>query len=540
MMMKVLFYTTTLSALAFKGHACPFSRQESRDGANEAPNDANHKHLRRRLYASLREDDETREAIASIVFKKSRNNDVTETARFLQDTPPSNCVSRTIYDSIRADVTSISDSINNDRDKGHFIGGIVRLAAHDFMDFDITAESDPDSQPLGPDGCLDFSHPHNAGLPDLWCDDPVDCPLKALYDNNYSFMSKADFWVAAANGVIQSSSLTSNARPNGLELPFKWGRVDNDTCEESSPRLPEPHGCSQVEGVFLTRMGLSWRDAVALLGAHTLGRGDIRFSGHDGTWVDSDARSTVFDKRFYEEVIRRAWRPRQVDAGVNWTWGGNNRGVMMLNTDICLFFDIPEGNEQNCCTDTNNNCRDASIQNNQCATAENVRPEAFAAFNEFLGGQNLNNGNQEPFYVAFAEAWTKATQLGHGDNELFELSDSCGPTASPTAATPEPTASPIVSIPEPTASPVVTPPTSPVTQQPVGNCQDVESFTVEKMDGETKTKTCDQISLDNCTKFGHFCRVTCGVCDCLTEKMRCESNDECCSGVCNNKGKCTA
>lgn len=255
-----------------------------------------------------------------------------------------------------------------------------------------------------------------------------------------------------------------------------------------------------------------------------------------GTWVDSDEESTVFDKRFYEEVLRRSWRPRLVDAGVNWTWGGNNRGVMMLNTDICLFYDIPEGNDQSCCTDTTGNCRDDATQNVQCPTAELIRPEAFSAFTRFLGGENLNNGNQEPFYEAFTESWTKATELGYGDNDspLFELPESCGPT------TTSPTASPVVTPPT-SQSPSITGTAAPVpVEAPVPvSCQDVESFQVEKYHGDGfKTLTCDEIEIDKCNRYGHLCPVTCDACDCLKSRMICQSDDDCCSGRCGDKGKC--
>ncbi len=170
-------------------------------------------------------------------------------------------------------------------------------------------------------------------------------------------------------------------------------------------------------------------------------RGDARFSGHDGTWVDNDLESTIFNKRYYEEVPRRIWRPRQTSAGVNWTWGGNNRGVMMLNTDICLFHDIPDGNNQNCCTDISRDCRDSTIQNNQCPSSAGVRPEAFAAFSEFIGGTNLNNPNNQPFFNAFTTAWTLATEIAHSDDELFPLSNTCSgdtPAPVPTGDTPAP------------------------------------------------------------------------------------------------------
>lgn len=512
------FTTSTITLLSFLltsttklSNACPFSKAQNNNGI---PDDETHRNLRkRRILSTLKDDAETRSAIATVIENRKQ---IKRSLQFSGD----NCVTTTTYDDIRTDIVALAEAIADLGDRGHFFGGIVRLAAHDFMDYDRNAENDPNSQALGPDGCLDFTHDANAGLTDIWCDDSIACPFKTLYDSNYSFMSKADFWVASANAVIQAISVTSNARPNGLELPFRWGRIDNDSCSESSARLPEATGCSEVERTFIDRMGLSWRDAVALMGGHTLGRGDINFSGHDGTWVDSDEQSTVFNKRFYEEVLRRAWRPRQTNAGVDWTWGGRRRGVMMLNTDICLYFDIPDGDNQDCCTNTSLDCRDATIQNNQCPLANVTRPEAFNAFTDFLGGQALNNRNQEPFYDGFTAAWKRATESGYSDNELFELRETCGITSDPT---PSPTSSPTLSHSTP----------------PSGVCEDVDSFEVLRKDGSTKTMTCSEVlANDKCTKFGHFCRKSCNVCRCLEPRMVCSAHEDCCSGQCNDDGRC--
>ena len=146
----------------------------------------------------------------------------------------------------------------------------MRLAAHDFMDYDPSSVDDP----MGPDGCIDMDDPRNAGLPeDVWCDN---CTLTSLYRKKYSHLSRADFWIASANAVIRQTSID-----NALDMrnAFVWGRKDVDKCAGSGERLPSPSGCDQVEGVFLERMGLTWADAVALLGAHTLGRGAGKVRG---------------------------------------------------------------------------------------------------------------------------------------------------------------------------------------------------------------------------------------------------------------------
>ena len=151
------------------------------------------------------------------------------------------------------------------------------------MDFDRNDALSP----MGADGCIDWSHDANAGLPDdIWCEG---CALTSLHSGSYSDMSRADFWVAAANAVIK---MTSSDQLD-LKSTFKWGRQDADSCDDSAIRLPGASSCTEVEDVFLTRLGLTWTDAVALIGAHTLGRGDGAFSGHHGIWVDTEEESLV-------------------------------------------------------------------------------------------------------------------------------------------------------------------------------------------------------------------------------------------------------
>lgn len=511
--------------------------------------------LRRRL-SSLVNDQSTKERISDILLARVTSDASLSSAhhvgthRSLQET--SGCVTFSAYENLHVDIAALANAIADTRDRGHFLGGIVRLAAHDFMDFDVTAAGNQ----LGSDGCIDFLHPANAGLSDLWCDDSEACPLKALHDGPYAFMSRADFWVAAANAVIRTTSIN-----NQVILPFHWGRNDRDPnaaggseCAASSSRLPAESGCSEVEAVFLDRMGLSWRDAVALLGAHTLGRGDAAFSGHDGAWVDTDEETVIFDKRFYEEVMRRSWFPRTTtnpagDEIQNWSWGGANRPdpVMMLNTDICLKFDIPEGAAPACCTDTTGNCR-GNFDDVQCPTADQVRPEAVSAFDEFIGGDNLNNGNNDPFYGAFVTAWEQATENGHAGS-LSPLVESClpvEPTPNPTAS---PVEAPISSSPtntrttQPTPAPI---PTSPsptntvTTAQPNADffCNDAITGIIDK---NGNTRDCAWvIAGDHCKGFGHLCPVSCDACLCRGGGMVCSTNIDCCSLKCRGDSTCEA
>ena len=113
---KMKFLTTallfaTISTQQRSVSACPYS-----DIDNDIPDDATHSHLRRRRLASLTEDETTRANIALIISDKKR---------FVQGT----CFSRAMYEDIYVKLEAIANAIVDSGDRGHFIGGIVRLAA---------------------------------------------------------------------------------------------------------------------------------------------------------------------------------------------------------------------------------------------------------------------------------------------------------------------------------------------------------------------------------------------------------------------------
>lgn len=130
------------------------------------------------------------------------------------------------------------------------------------QDYDHAADNK-----MGMDGCLDWNSLSNSGLSSIWNEH---APLFKLHRDHYSHISRPDFWVISANAIVRQTSIKNSL---DLKETFYWGRKEADECEGSAERLPSTENCQQVEGVFLDRMGLKWKDAVALLGAHTLGRG---------------------------------------------------------------------------------------------------------------------------------------------------------------------------------------------------------------------------------------------------------------------------
>lgn len=332
------------------------------------------------------------------------------------------CVSFSTYDAIDVDIANLKNNIADAKSRSHFLGGIVRLAAHDFMDYDRNTPSNP----MGPDGCFDVTHASNNGLSSIWCST---CPLTLLHKQKYSLISKADFWIAAANAVIRQTSVNNALN---LRSTFKWGRKDAASCSGSGTRLPTPTGCTSVESVFLTRMGLRWKDAAVLMGGHTLGRGESTFSGHNGIWEDTDTDAQRFDKQYYEEIYLNSWRPRNSGTSVqDWTTGRptSTTSRMMLNTDLCLVYDIA-GNLP-CCTRTgvlypngDDTCIDTVAAQRKCPvlSSAHTRYEARETVGEMLGGAYPNDNNV-PFYNAFLESWNKATTVGQSN--LSFLKQTC-------------------------------------------------------------------------------------------------------------------
>eukprot|EP00448_Togula_jolla_P030433 CAMPEP_0170623860 /NCGR_PEP_ID=MMETSP0224-20130122/29926_1 /TAXON_ID=285029 /ORGANISM="Togula jolla, Strain CCCM 725" /LENGTH=73 /DNA_ID=CAMNT_0010950347 /DNA_START=9 /DNA_END=226 /DNA_ORIENTATION=- len=53
---------------------------------------------------------------------------------------------------------------------------------------------------------------------------------------------------------------------------FRYGRTTADSgCTFSEGRLPNPQeSCDDVDRVFVKNMGLTWPEAAALMGVHTL------------------------------------------------------------------------------------------------------------------------------------------------------------------------------------------------------------------------------------------------------------------------------
>ena len=139
-----------------------------------------------------------------------------------------------------------------------------------------------------------------------------------------------------------------------------------------------------------------------------------------------------FDKQYYEEIFLNSWRPRKAGTSVqDWTTGRPTSTTtrMMLNTDICLVYDIA-GNLP-CCTrigvrypNGDDTCIDAVAAQKKCPVLSSARSmyEARETVGEMLGG-SYPNTNNAPFYSAFTDSWSKATTVGQ--TNLSSLKQTC-------------------------------------------------------------------------------------------------------------------
>ena len=220
---------------------------------------------------------------------------------------------------------------------------LVRLLFHDCV--------------TGCDGCLDLGNPENNGLGEIYQE------VNTLYNSQFSNtgMSRADF--IALQAVVAIRVAADEPDCMQLQLPpgcnntdkpkptmfIRYGRRDCATSPNSTNDFgfPDAHrGHAHVMQVFRDGMGMTERQVVALIGAHTLGRTTPQNSGFQGPWAPPEDH---FDNGFYRSLVNENWRQHElnlngVPAGFNPRYQWDNfmrtnqpppRGSrMMLNTDM--------------------------------------------------------------------------------------------------------------------------------------------------------------------------------------------------------------
>jgi len=237
-------------------------------------------------------------------------------------------------------LSSTCDAVNCEQ--GDFAGAVLRMAGHDFMDWNKKDRKG------GSDGCVDFDDPDNAGLKPILCgkgEFEKGATLNRVYKDFCRSVSYADFIVIAAEAMMirtRPDYESATKSSPSLEFDFQFGRKTATRCPKTEDTaLPNPaHGCPAVDDVFNRRMELnSWRASAALMGVHTLGRMRKQHSGFEGWWNSAKGGRT-FNNDYYQSMTVGWKAHRDVEKPEKSFWMRADSGPredVFLDTDLCLY-----------------------------------------------------------------------------------------------------------------------------------------------------------------------------------------------------------
>lgn len=347
------------------------------------------------------------------------------------------------YDAVATSVTQVYNSLDSactasSCKRADFAGCVVRMAGHDFMDYKDGVG--------GANACTDMSHADNAGLSECLHTGEHGVHLDQAYTEHCTEVSLADFLVIAAEAIMTATRSQVTGTQPSFRDHFKYGRTTSTSCDDAAHLLPNPHnGCNAVGETFVSNMGLSWRQAAALMGVHSLGRAQISKSGFHGWWSDP-VNSGIFNNDYYISLMAKGWRPETSVNGqaVKSQWGRSDQGQdnsfdgheMMLDTDMCLAYTFggePVNSlEHNCCAWVTFQVGGATCGDKPACCGPRVadcgdvrNPDGPAA------DDVIEFGNDESVWLAvFQQAWTTATENGFNLTPLDVESPT--PTETPT------------------------------------------------------------------------------------------------------------
>jgi len=243
--------------------------------------------------------------------------------------------------------------------------GIVSQYVGDFRtDFDVRDTTRNDYRPLlanmvrlafhycvgdsGCDGCIDMSHPDNAGL-ELSVD-YLEVKAPAWLESG---LSKADLYALAA--MVAANMALGNAGWESDLSNFEIGRTDCDATVVTNEVFPDSH--VSPFAFFEENFGFTPRETTVIMGAHTLGRAQVGNSGFQNFWTQN---AFELGNEYYVALERPPWRQIMVPGGSNFQWdqapprGRPGAPLMALNADMFLIRNAmpsADGRENLCARD---------------------------------------------------------------------------------------------------------------------------------------------------------------------------------------------
>jgi len=241
----------------------------------------------------------------------------------------------------------------------------------------------------------------NKGLPDVA--DYLD-QLWSQHGWN-KVISRPDWWSLAGKVAIEWAS--------GGTCKIRWGygRTEASQIAAWPDRHPlPPEGYMGVKNHMVDRLGFSWEEAVALLGAHCLGETHLENSGYHGRWVPSPAN--YFSNSFYNNLLQYDWYPTVVSCNSTYNNAGCNMeyitddlaGSVMLLTDAVTQYTVKD----NQCTLTSH--KKSNLYQHRCPMAKSLQP--------YVRHFAQDNGY---WLQSFASAWEKLQNFG--PDQIYYNSD---------------------------------------------------------------------------------------------------------------------
>ncbi|KXS20918.1 heme peroxidase, partial [Gonapodya prolifera JEL478] len=156
----------------------------------------------------------------------------------------------------------------------------------------------------------------------------LDVPRQLLreFKSSYPKVSTADMWAFAASVAITATGGPLSKQARSISSKHH-GLIFTPADRMPNPSLGEDH----VRYVFTTRMGFTDAEAVALMGAHTLGRAHLDRSGYVGAW---SAIPTDWTNSYYTTLTDLRFVAFRTAGQLQYTDGS----TIMLPTDMSLVF----------------------------------------------------------------------------------------------------------------------------------------------------------------------------------------------------------
>jgi catalase-peroxidase len=166
--------------------------------------------------------------------------------------------------------------------------------------------------------------------------------LQPIMDS-FPSLSWADLIVLAGTVALEQASAANGQVP--MPLPFCGGRTDSPQGGDAGSEHLEP----PIVGAFdedilplmdyVSGMGLSLREFVALMGGHGLGKMHADRTGFSGSWTTTPM---VLDTQYYRNILNLVWSEYEVPATGNRQYQAvtaDGEAVYALSTDLWLRWE---------------------------------------------------------------------------------------------------------------------------------------------------------------------------------------------------------